>query len=54
MIKVLLTGLLPYVVQLSSYLQLPCQFRYVGPNPTGITTCGLGSYPFARRYLDNR
>ena len=27
---------------------------FAGPNPTDIATCGLGSFPFARRYLGNR
>ena len=26
----------------------------VSPNPTHISICGLGSYPFARHYLGNR
>ena len=27
---------------------------FVSPNPTHISICGLGSYPFARHYLGNR
>ena len=44
------TGLLPYVVLVSTNLQLPYPVRDVSPNPKGVTTIGLGSFPFAHHY----
>ena len=48
------TGLLPYSVALSNALRLHQNIHVVSPNPTHISICGLGSYPFARHYLGNR
>ncbi len=36
----------------SQVILLPCYISHRGPNPT--TSGGLGSSPFARRYLGNR
>ena len=48
------TGLLPYSAVLSNTLRLLQNIHVVSPNPTHISICGLGSYPFARHYLGNR
>ena len=48
------TRLLLYVVRLSSHLQLPYLVRDVSPNPSSVTTAGLGSFPFAHHYSENR
>ena len=39
---------------LSNALRLLCPIRFVSPNPSRISTWGLGSYPFARHYSGNR
>ena len=52
--SVSVTGLLPYFAVLSNTLHLPQILHVVSPNPTHISICGLGSYPFARHYLGNR
>ena len=44
------TGLLPCFVRFSNHLQLTRHVRDVSPNPTGVTTSGLGSFPFAHHY----
>ena len=46
------TGPLPSSVQLSSCLRLPILFALMIRNP--IPKYGLGSFPFARRYSENR
>ena len=48
-----LTGLLPPMAELSSSIQLDFLDHYIGPNPEKVTLFGLGSSPFARRYLGN-
>ena len=48
-----LTGLLPSMAELSSSIQLGYLDHYTGPNPIEVTLNGLGSSPFARRYLGN-
>ena len=35
-------------------IQLAILCFYVGPNPSKVSLAGLGSFPFARRYLGNR
>ena len=49
-----LTGLLPSMIELSNSIQL--SFRYLPSvrNPSQVSPTGLGSFPFARRYLGNR
>ena len=39
---------------LSNALRLLRPIRFVSPNPSRISTWGLGSYPFARHYSGNR
>ena len=53
-ISVSFTGLLPYTVRFSNHLQLPYPVRDVSPNPSSVTTTGLGSFPFAHHYSENR
>ena len=49
-----LTWLLHFIAKLSSFLQLmKSQFYVLSATPTPLGA-GLGSFPFARRYLGNR
>ena len=48
-----LTGLLPPTAQLSSCIQLSFRSSMACPQPQGQVP-GLGSFPFARRYSENR
>ena len=48
------TGLLPCIARFSNQLQLHILVRDVSPNPKGVTTLGLGWFPFAHHYLGNR
>ena len=48
-----LTGLLPCIVELSRSILLPILSRDECPQPR-MQAFGLASFPFARRYLENR
>ena len=48
------TGLSPSVVGISITVRLTIKIPCTVHNPTGIATCGLAYFPFARRYLENR
>ena len=49
-----LTGLLPSMAGFSTPIQLTLAVAYEGPTTPAAETTGLGSSPFARRYLGNR
>jgi hypothetical protein len=48
------TGLLPSTIELSSSIRLSLKPIMPVRNPKAVTRSGLGSSPFARRYLGNR
>ena len=47
------TGLLPSLAWLPSQFYYQLRMRFAVLNPDSITTIGLASFPFARRYSEN-